>query len=61
MIKDVCQDAEPDNQLSFNLDCDICGACGEHAEFEDDGSGHLVSNCCGSPVYNVDEDYGRER
>ena len=30
-------------------DCDICSACGEHAEFDEAGS-----NCCGARAYDTD-------
>lgn len=38
-------------------DIDICPACGEHAEFDEDG----VSECCGECPYNSDPDVDMER
>ncbi len=37
-------------------DIDICSACGEHAEFDDNGS-----NCCGARPYDTDPDIDMER
>lgn len=35
---------------------DICNTCGEHAEFDEDGS-----NCCGAGSVCVDPDIDMER
>jgi len=43
-------------------DCDICRACGDHAEFiTDEESGECLSNCCGEPPYSTDIDLDVER
>lgn len=39
-------------------DCDLCSACGEHAEFYA-ASGE--SNCCGAKPYNTDYDTEYDR
>ncbi len=41
-------------------DCDICSACKEHTGFEDDENEGRVSECCGAPAYDVDEDAGKD-
>jgi hypothetical protein len=38
-------------------DIDICSACGEHAEFDDETG----SNCCGAEAYDSDPDIDMER
>ena len=37
-------------------DIDICSECGEHAEFDENGS-----NCCGAGAYDTDPDTDMER
>lgn len=37
-------------------ECDLCSACGEHADFDEEGS-----NCCGARPYDTDPDIDRER
>ena len=46
--------------MSDQPEIDLCGECGEHAEFEktDDG---FISNCCGVGPFNVDPDTDMER
>lgn len=39
-------------------DIDICPACGEHAEFDEDTG---ESECCGSAPYDSDPDVDMER
>lgn len=45
----------------YTPDIDICSACGEHAEFEQDSDGHVYSNCCGAGEINTDPDIDMER
>ena len=37
-------------------DCDICKDCGEHTEFDENGS-----ECCGAGPMNTDPDVDLER
>lgn len=37
-------------------DMDICSECGEHADFDENGS-----NCCGAKPYDTDSDWDMER
>lgn len=57
-IKTDKEMGRPDRRLAGvprEPDCDLCRECKEHAEFEENEDGEVLSNCCGAPAYSAPE------